>query len=183
MPTLFYLLLRFYRRFIEDISKFAFNNEAILIKGARSFRFEQISQYIQSKTHQTVLNVNLSSIIHNLNYYRSLLRPSVKIVAMVKSFSYGLGNAELINELQYHNIDYLAVAYGDEGVKLRQQLIKTPIIVLGAEAHSFELLIRYQLEPAIFNFHYLSQLETTLQNYPEITDFKVHIKLTRECTV
>jgi len=162
---------------LEDISKFAFNNEAILIKGARSFRFEQISQYIQSKTHQTVLNVNLSSIIHNLNYYRSLLRPSVKIVAMVKSFSYGLGNAELINELQYHNIDYLAVAYGDEGVKLRQQLIKTPIIVLGAEAHSFELLIRYQLEPAIFNFHYLSQLETTLQNYPEITDFKVHIKL------
>lgn len=162
---------------IDELETFHFKNEAILIKGARNFRFERVAALLQFKTHQTVMMVNLPAVIHNLNHYRALLQPEVKIVAMVKALSYGLGDAELINELQYHNIDYLAVAYGDEGVRLRKRNIKTPIIVLGAEAHSFDILIHYQLEPEIFNLHYLRQLEQTLQNYPSQTDFKIHIKL------
>ena len=162
---------------LQNLSKIEFSQEAILIKGARVYRFERVAEQLQLKTHQTVMNVSLPAIVHNLNYYRSLLPAGCKMVAMVKALSYGLGDAELINELQYHNIDYLAVAYGDEGVNLRKRNIKTPIIVLGAEAHSFDLMIQHNLEPEIFNFHYLRKLEETLTHYPEVDEFKIHIKL------
>jgi len=152
-------------------------DEAVLIKGARSFRFERIVQALQLKTHQTTLQVDLTAIVHNLHYFKKLLKPETKMMAMVKAMSYGLGDAELINELCYHQIDYLAVAYTDEGVALRKRNITQPIIVLGAEATGFEQMLRYNLEPEIFNLFYLKELINTLQNYPQIKSFPIHIKV------
>jgi alanine racemase len=159
---------------LDDIN---IRDEAVLIKGARSFRFERVVQALQLKTHQTILQVDLAALIHNLHYFKKLLRPETKIMAMVKAMSYGLGDAELINELCYHQVDYLAVAYTDEGIALRKRNINLPIIVLGAEAACFELMIRYRLEPEIFNLFYLKELISTLQNYPEIESFPIHIKV------
>jgi alanine racemase len=152
-------------------------DEAVLIKGARSFRFERVVQALQLKTHQTILQVDLSALIHNLHFFKKLLQPETKIMAMVKAMSYGLGDAELINELCYHQVDYLAVAYADEGIELRKRNITRPIIVLGAEDTGFDLMIRYHLEPEIFNLFYLKKLISTLQNYPDIKSFPVHIKV------
>ena len=159
---------------IDDIN---IRDEAVLIKGARSFRFERVVQVLQLKTHLTILQVDLSALIHNLHYFKKLLHPETKIMAMVKAMCYGLGDAELINELCYHQIDYLAVAYTDEGIALRNRNITSPIVVLGAEAEGFEQMIKYHLEPEIFNIFYLKELITTLQNYPEIESFPIHIKV------
>ena len=162
---------------LAHLHSIAFFQETILIKGARSFHFEKIVDLLQLRTHKTILNISLPAIIDNLNYFRSLIHPQTKVVAMVKALCYGLGDAELINELCYHNIDYLAVAYADEGIHLRKRNIKTPIIVLGAEAHSFETMIHYELEPEIYNLHYLCLLGKVLDKHPEIDTFKIHIKI------
>jgi alanine racemase len=159
---------------LDDINV---RDEAVLIKGARSFKFERVVQALQLKTHQTILQVDLSAIIHNLHFFKKLLHPETKIMAMVKAMSYGLGDAELINELCYHQVDYLAVAYADEGIVLRKRNITRPIVVLGAEATGFDLIIRYHLEPEIFNLFYLKELIATLQNYPEVVNFPIHIKV------
>lgn len=162
---------------LANLNQEPFHQEVILVKAARSYRFEKVVAALQYKTHQTVLNVNLPAIIHNLSYYRSLLKPETKMVAMVKAQSYGLGDVELINELIYHHVNYHAVAYTDEGIRLRKRNITKPIIVLGAEAHSFEAMIAYRLEPEIFNFHYLEQLTELLEQHSDIELFKIHIKL------
>jgi alanine racemase len=162
---------------LSQLSSLNFNNEAILIKGARRFQFEKIAKVLQLKSHQTILQVDLGAITHNLNYYRGLLNPNTKLMAMVKALCYGLGDSELINELRYHNIDYLAVAYTDEGIALRERKIVTPIVVLGAEAAGFSTMIKYNLEPEIFNFHYLKKLEEALLLYPEKKEFPIHIKI------
>lgn len=162
---------------ILQLSNLNINHEAILIKGARKFQFEKIVQNFQLKSHQTILQVDLGAITHNLNYYRGLLSPNTKLMAMVKALSYGLGDSELINELRYHNIDYLAVAYADEGIALRKRKILTPIVVLGAEAAGFSTMIKYNLEPEIFNSHYLKKLEDTLKLYPEKLKYPIHIKI------
>lgn len=154
-----------------------FSYEAILVKGARSFHFEQVVARLQHKTHLTILNVNLPALAYNLNYHRSKLKPGTKMVAMVKAHSYGLGDAELVNELVQQHIDYLAVAYTDEGIRLRKRNIQTPIIVLGAESHSFEAMVQHRLEPEIFNFYYLQELENVLRRHPHIQQFNIHIKL------
>jgi len=151
-------------------------NEAILIKGARSYRFEKIVHALQLKTHQTILQVDLTALIHNLHFFKKLLLPQTKIMAMVKAMSYGLGDAEMLNELCYHQVDYLAVAYTDEGIALRKRNITKPIIVLGAESTGFDLMIRYQLEPEIFNLHYLRELISVLEISPEVKNFPIHIK-------
>ena len=162
---------------LAHLHSIEFFQETILIKGARSFHFEKIVDVLQLRTHKTILNISLPAIISNLNYFRSLIQPQTKVVAMVKALCYGLGDAELINELCYHNIDYLAVAYADEGIHLRKRNIQTPIIVLGAEAHSFETMIHYRLEPEIYNLHYLCLLGKVLDKHPEIETFKIHIKI------
>jgi len=159
---------------LDDIN---IRDEAVLIKGARSFKFERVVQALQLKTHQTVLQVDLAALIHNLHFFKKLLHPETKIMAMVKAMSYGLGDAELINELCYHQIDYLAVAYTDEGIALRKRNITCPIVVLGAEVTGFDLMIRYRLEPEIFNLFYLKELISALQSYPEIDSFPIHIKV------
>ena len=151
--------------------------EIILVKGARNFHFEQVVTALQHKTHLTIMQVNLPALAYNLNFHRNRLRPDTKIVAMVKASSYGLGDVELVNTLLDQGVDYLAVAYTDEGVRLRKRRIDTPIIVLGAEAHSFEVMVNHRLEPEIFNFYYLQQLEEVLARHPEIPQFNIHIKV------
>ena len=154
-----------------------FSYQSILLKGARNFRFEEIVSQLQQKTHLTILNVSLPALVHNLEYHRAFLKPETKMVAMVKAHSYGMGDVEFVNELVYRNIDYLAVAYTDEGVRLRKRHVQTPIIVLGAEAHSFDVMVEHNLEPEIFNFYYLSELENVLKKHPQIQQFNIHIKL------
>lgn len=165
------------RELLEYLRSGKIGQEAILVKGARKWQFEQVVQKLQLKSHQTVLQVDLAALVHNLHYYISKTAPNVQFMAMVKAFSYGLGDVELINELIYHHIDYLAVAYTDEGIILRKRKIKTPIVVLGAEAAGFHSMIQYQLEPEIFNFHYLEKWIETLKQYPEIKDYPIHIKI------
>lgn len=161
--------------FIGNLPEFSY--ECILVKGARNSHFENIVAKLQHMTHLTILNVSLPALTHNLNLHRAHLRPNTKMVAMVKAHSYGLGDVELVNELVAQHIDYLAVAYTDEGVRLRKRHIQTPIIVLGAEAHSFDVMVRQNLEPEIFNFYYLGELVKVLKKHPQIQQFNIHIKL------
>ena len=162
---------------LEHISELRISYEILLVKGARNFHFEQVASALQHKTHLTIMQVSLPALVYNFNYHRNRLRPDTKMVAMVKASSYGLGDVELVNTLVDQGVDYLAVAYTDEGVRLRKRRIDTPIIVLGAEAHSFEVMVNHRLEPEIFNFYYLQQLEEVLARHPEIPQFNIHIKV------
>ncbi|MEI7491391.1 MAG: bifunctional UDP-N-acetylmuramoyl-tripeptide:D-alanyl-D-alanine ligase/alanine racemase [Bacteroidota bacterium] len=157
----------------------SFQDESILLKGARLFEFERISNALQQKAHETVLEINLDAMVHNLNYYRSLLKPGVKVMAMVKAFSYGSGSYEIANLLQYHRADYLAVAYADEGVELRKAGIHLPIMVMSPEEHSLDTLLKYNLEPEIYNMQILDQLiEAVKRNQTSNQEaVRVHIKL------
>ncbi|HBF88316.1 MAG TPA: bifunctional UDP-N-acetylmuramoyl-tripeptide:D-alanyl-D-alanine ligase/alanine racemase [Bacteroidales bacterium] len=162
--------------FISNFDSKKFNNEAVLIKGARVFEFEKISRILQQQNHETVLEINLNAITHNLNYFKSLLKPSVKLMAMVKAFSYGSGTGEIANLLQFQRVDYLAVAFADEGIELRNAGITTPIMVMNSELESFNQLEKYQLEPEIFSFRMLNHLLNYLQ-HSDIEDFPIHIKI------
>lgn len=165
--------------FLHRFSFAAFNNEVILLKGARIFEFELISQALQQKTHETVLEINLNGLEHNLNYYRTLLKPETKIMAMVKAFSYGIGSFEVANALQYHRIDYLAVAYADEGVELRKAGITVPIMVMNPDEESFDAIIQHNLEPEIYSHRILEKLEKAIKKniLPKNKPVKIHIKL------
>jgi alanine racemase len=137
--------------FLQNSGNLRFRNEAILIKGARAFAFEQITRQLQQKTHETVMEINLNAVVHNLNYFRSRLNPSTKIMAMVKASSYGSGSYEIANVLQFQQIDYLAVAYTDEGVELRKAGITLPIMVMNPQEEGYDVMIDYDLEPEIFS--------------------------------
>ena len=153
-----------------------FYNETILLKGARLFEFEQISHLLEEKIHQTVLEINLNAITHNLNTYRQLLNPGVKLMAMVKAFSYGSGSFEIANLLQFNHVDYLAVAYADEAVELRKAGITLPIMVMNAEEVTYDVLVHYNLEPVLFSFGILSSFENYLKQ-GGINNYPVHIEL------
>ena len=165
--------------FLSKYSFAAFQNESILLKGARVFEFEQISQALQQKAHETVLEINLNALVHNLDFYRKKLQPTTKIMAMVKAFSYGSGSFEIANILQFHHIDYLAVAYADEGVELRKAGITVPIMVMNPDEQSYDAIIKHNLEPEIYNFRSLHLLEEAIRTniIPENKPIKVHIKL------
>jgi alanine racemase len=155
----------FFSSTAEFLSKFAlssFTNETILLKGARIFEFEQISELLQQKTHETVLEINLNALVHNLNYYRSLLKPGVKMMVMVKAFSYGSGSFEIANLLQFHHADYLTVAYADEGIELRKAGINLPIMVMNPDQESFDSMFKNNLEPEIYSFRTLKLLDESL---------------------
>ena len=156
-----------------------FQDEAILLKGARIFEFEKAASALQLKTHETVLEINLSNLIHNLNYYKSRLPSSVKMMAMVKAFSYGSGSVEVANVLQFHGADYLAVAYADEGLELRRAGINLPIMVMNPEANSIIPMIENRLEPEIFSFRVLHQFLHALQVRSgfDSDELRIHIKL------
>jgi alanine racemase len=153
-----------------------YKNCTILIKGAREFRFERILHILEKKTHRTVLEINLNALVNNLNFFRSLLEKKTKIMAMVKAFSYGAGGFEIANVLAHHRVDYLAVAYIDEGVELRKAGVTLPIMVMNPETEFFDILIEYNLEPEIFNFEGLRLLYETARRNSE-QKVNVHIKL------
>lgn len=153
-----------------------FSNETILLKGARVFEFEQISYLLEKKRHQTVLEVNLNAITHNLNTYKQMLAPGVKLMAMVKAFSYGSGSFEIANLLQFNRVDYLAVAYTDEGVELRKAGISLPLMVMNTEEITFDALVENNLEPELFSFGIMKNFAAYLKN-AGITNYPVHIKL------
>lgn len=138
--------------FIQQHHIDEFGNAIILLKGARVFHFEDIARLLQRKSHQTIMEVNLDNLISNLNHYRSRIRPTTRMMAMVKAASYGAGKVEVATALQYNHVDYLTVAYADEGVDLRRNGISLPIMVMNPEEESFPDIIRYHLEPDIYSF-------------------------------
>jgi Alr-MurF fusion protein len=162
--------------FKQQFPALHFYNETILLKGARVFEFEQISHLLEQKSHQTVLEINLNAITHNLKAYQQQLQPGVKLMAMVKAFSYGSGSFEIANLLQFHKVDYLAVAYADEGVELRKAGITLPVMVMNVEESTFDLLVQHNLEPELFSFGMLNEFENYLQQNG-VNNFPVHIKL------
>lgn len=161
--------------FLEYEKENTFQEALILIKGARKFNFESIVQRLEQKIHGTVLEIDLNKITHNLNFYRSRLKTGVKTMVMVKAFAYGSSSHEIANWLEFQNVDYLAVAYADEGVILRQNGIQLPIMVMNPDPRSFELLHQYNLEPELYS-------ETIFRDYANYTKnhksrHKVHLKL------
>ena len=165
--------------FLSNFNNALFRDETILLKGARIFGFEAISKVIQQKAHETVLEINLNSIVHNLNYFRSKVKADTRIMAMVKAFSYGSGSFEIANILQFHRVDYLAVAYADEGIELRKAGITMPIMVMNPEEQSYDAMILYNLEPEIYSFRVLSLFEETLKRSERNMQQQVliHLKL------
>ena len=172
-------IYQFYNTTEEFLQQFRFSQfreETILIKGARIFGFERIVHALEQKVHQTVLEINLNAIAHNLKEYQKFLEPSTRVMAMVKAFAYGSGGAEIAGILQYHKVDYLGVAYADEGVELRKAGINLPVMVLNPEESTFDAIIENNLEPDIYSFEILQQFDTFLkqsgfQKYP------VHIEV------
>ena len=156
-----------------------FNNQTILLKGARAFEFEQIGMELQEKAHETVLEINFNNLVSNLNHFRAKIRPETKLMVMVKAFGYGSGNLEVSNILQFHNVDYLTVAFADEGVELRRAGINLPIMVMSPEVNSYDNIIKYHLEPEVFSFRNLDFIEKAVGNMalPEAHPINVHIKL------
>ena len=163
-------------QFLQQTTTHHFKDEFILLKGARVFAFERISKWLEQKVHQTILEINLSAIAHNLKEYQKHLLPSTKVMAMVKAYSYGSGSAEVARVLQFCKVDYLAVAYADEGVDLRKAGISLPIMVMNTDEAGFDSLVEYNLEPEIYSFYILNSFYKYLQQQG-VTQFPVHIKL------
>ena len=161
---------------LDAIPSLVFKDETILLKGARIFGFERIDQVLSLQVHETLLEINLEAMAHNLTQYQQILRPSTKIMAMVKAFSYGTGGSEIARLLEFHKVDYLAVAYIDEGISLRKAGIRLPIIVMNAEESALSPLFEWQLEPVIFSFQGLTAMQKLLKQ-EAILHFPVHIEL------
>jgi alanine racemase len=161
--------------FIENFPALHFNNETILVKGARKFEFERISKLITQKIHDTVLEIDLNALSGNLQFYRNKLKPGVKVMAMVKAFSYGSGSFEIANLLQYHKVEYLAVAYTDEGVSLRKAGITMPIMVMSPEPSGFDAIIKHNLEPELYSIDIIKSFSSYLNDNDH--DYPIHLKL------
>ena len=163
-------------QFLESFKPANYQQECVLLKGARDFHFERISSVLQKKYHQTILEIDLDALVGNLNFFRSLIRPETRIMVMVKAFSYGSGMAEIARILQFHKVDYLAVAVADEGVELRQAGIDLPILVMNPEEHSFENMIEFRLEPNIYSEQIFDSFRKVLQQNA-VVRYPVHLKL------
>ena len=173
METIFYENADAFRK---DFSSLKFQHETILLKGARVFAFERLLALLELKVHQTVLEINLGDVLHNLHQYQQIIKPSTKVMAMVKAASYGSGTYEIASLLQFHKADYLAVAYTDEGVDLRKAGISLPIMVMNPEPDTFEALLQFNLEPDIFSFEMLRSFNAHLKK-EAVQQFPVHIEL------
>ena len=161
--------------FLSAMDDIKFDREIILVKGARVFEFEKIVTRLQQKIHGTVLEIDLDALTHNLNFYRSQLKPETKIMVMVKAFAYGSGLGEIANLLQYHRVDYLGVAYTDEGVMLRENGVRLPIMVMNPAADDFARLLQYNLEPEIYNQELLEKVVSFASE--EKKKIKIHLKI------
>ena len=162
--------------FLNNFNLASFRNETILIKGSRSFQFEKIVAELEEKTHETVLEINLDALSHNLNFYKSKLLPTTKVMVMIKAFGYGNGSYEIANLLAHHQVSYLGVAFADEGVALRKAGIKLPIIVMNPENSAFDAMIAYQLEPEIYNLQELLAFQICVEQH-NLYQYPIHLKL------
>ena len=162
--------------FLASPSFAALSDSVVLIKGARQARFDRLADVLVQKVHETILEVNLSAVVNNLNYYRSFMRPETKMVCMVKASAYGAGAVEIARTLQDHRVDYLAVAVADEGVELRRAGITANIMIMNPEMSSFRTLFEYGLEPEVYSFRLLDALIHAAER-EGITNFPIHIKL------
>lgn len=163
--------------FIQAIDKtIHFRQESILLKGARAFEFERIAQQLKKRIHGTALEINLGAIAHNLQVYKNLLHPNTKMMVMVKASAYGSGSYEIAQLLQYNQVDYLGVAYVDEGVELRQRGIQIPIMVMNTAVHEFEVLCQYNLEPVVYSFSVLEQFSQFLTKSTNSTPYPIHLE-------
>ena len=170
-------------RFYEDTDSFLrqenrehFRDQVILVKGARKYRFEYIAGFLQKQSHNTLLEVDLDAMVHNLNYFRSLIPERTMIAVMVKAFSYGSGAGEIASLLQYQGVNYLMVAYVDEGVELRAAGITMPIAVMNPEPEAFDNMIEFNLEPEIYSLDLLKAFDEALAKHG-IEKYPVHLKL------
>jgi Alr-MurF fusion protein len=163
-------------QFLSQVYHKQFSNEYILVKGARVFELEQIAHWLEKQVHQTVMEINLSAMVRNLNKYQQILKPGTKMMVMVKAFGYGAGDAEIARKLAQQGVDYLAVAYADEGVALRQAGIKLPIMVMSPDEGSFNTIVHNQLEPEIFSMEMARTFCSNIKN-AGIAHYPVHIKL------
>ena len=169
--------------FFHDVTSFihstvfeTLRDEVILIKGARRFGFDNITELLVQKVHETILEVNLSNVVKNLNFYRSFMKPETKLVCMIKADAYGAGAVEIAKTLQDHRVDYLAVAVADEGVTLRKNGITSNIMIMNPEMSAFKTMFDYDLEPEVYSFRLLDALVREAQKNG-ISNFPVHIKL------
>lgn len=164
------------REFLEQFHSTQYHDEYILVKGARRFGFERIVTLLEQKVHETVLEINLDAVAHNLKTVQQQLKPGVKLMAMVKAFGYGSGAAEIASVVQFHKADYLGVAYADEGVELRKAGITIPVMVLNTEASAFDALTDYNLEPDLFSTDLLLAFEQHVKN-AGLKHYPVHIEV------
>ena len=171
------------KQFFADVPHFqssdaftALHNELILLKGARPFGFDLITEQLEQKVHETILEVNLNAVVNNLNHFRSFLHPDTKMVCMIKADAYGAGAVEIAKTLQDHRVDYLAVAVADEGVTLRKAGITANIMVMNPEMTAFKTMFDYDLEPEVYSFRLLDALIKAARK-EGITGWPVHIKL------
>ena len=160
--------------FLNQFDFSAFSHEMILLKGARKFEFERIANRLEQKVHKTVLEVDLNALIHNLRLFSSRLQSGTKMMAMVKASAYGSGSVEVARLLEFHQVDYLAVAYADEGVELRKAGIQLPILVLNPETASFDTIISHRLEPELYNISLLRQFLSFLGKKRKVN---IHLKI------
>ncbi|MCK9256265.1 MAG: bifunctional UDP-N-acetylmuramoyl-tripeptide:D-alanyl-D-alanine ligase/alanine racemase [Bacteroidales bacterium] len=162
--------------FLEEISLHAFSNKAVLLKGARCFKFEKIFNRLQYKNHLSIIETDLNSMKHNLDFFKSKIGDKTMLMVMVKAFSYGSGYREVASFLQHNRVDYLAVAFADEGIELRKLGIHLPIMVMNPNIRAIHSMIKYKLEPEIYSLKILKEFidEIKLSN---VEDFKIHIKL------
>ena len=162
--------------FLSVLHQFSFANEAVLIKGARKFEFERIVSQLETKQHNTVLEINLNALVNNLNVFRSRLSTDTKVLAMVKAFGYGSGSYEIAGSLQHHKVDYLGVAFADEGMDLRKAGVFLPVIVMNPEESSFSLMLEYGLEPEIYGFRILNLFNKAAEQ-EGFSDILIHLKI------
>lgn len=162
--------------FLNHLKEFPLYGQTILIKGARKFQFEKISKALSAKAHKTVLEINLNALEHNLNQFKSHLKPATKIMVMVKAFSYGSGSFEIANLLQFNQVDYLAVAYADEGVALRNAGITLPIMVMSPDLSDMQTLLDNNLEPEIFSMEQLEGFRDVLKKN-KVINYPIHLKV------
>lgn len=162
--------------FVRSGEFHSLHDEVILLKGARQFGFDHLTELLVQKVHETVLEVNLGAVVKNLNWYRSFMKPETKLVCMIKADAYGAGAVEIAKTLQDHRVDYLAVAVADEGVTLRNNGITSNIMIMNPEMSAFKTMFDYDLEPEVYSFRLLDALVSAAQK-EGITGFPVHIKL------
>ncbi|MBW6499767.1 MAG: bifunctional UDP-N-acetylmuramoyl-tripeptide:D-alanyl-D-alanine ligase/alanine racemase [Bacteroidales bacterium] len=162
--------------FIQRFNPSDHRDEAILLKGARMYEFERIGSLLELQTHSTVLEINLDNILHNLNEFRKLLNPGTGIMAMVKAFAYGAGASEIAGLLEYHRVGYFGVSCADEGMELRRSGVTLPVLVMNPDPSAFGQMIRYNLEPELYNFSSLGRFIEVASKHG-LLHYPVHIKI------